>query len=216
MAHEQVEMVLRVATALLTNVPEPTREDVHESVRTAMKTVPNLEVTELQLLEEAERVFDIFVPRQTLLEDATGHEPWLADWKADHEWRFWRRYRTLLEDREGLPPRVVRRLDEVTDEILSLLENPTRSGPWDRRGMVVGQVQSGKTSNYIGLLSKAADSGYRLLIILAGLHRCAKALSSTPSGVVGTTTWCPSRLRTLIEVVCADSPNASLVAAGAP
>jgi hypothetical protein len=36
--------------------------------------------------------------------------------------------------------------------------------------MVVGQVQSGKTGNYTGLINKAADSGYRLIIVLAGMH----------------------------------------------
>src|SRR5438309_1522666 len=175
MPHEQIDTVLRIATAILTNNPEPTREDVHDAVKQAMRALPDLEVTELQLLEEAERVFDVFVPRQTVLEDRTGHEPWLPAWKAEHEWRFWRRYRTLLEDRYAMPPRVVRRLDEVTDEILALLEDPRRPGPWDRRGMVVGQVQSGKTSNYIGLLSKGADAGYRLLIVLAGLHNSLRS-----------------------------------------
>ncbi|HWC53983.1 MAG TPA: hypothetical protein VG676_10400, partial [Chitinophagaceae bacterium] len=32
------------------------------------------------------------------------------------------------------------------------------------------QVQSGKTSNYTGLICKAADAGYKLIIVLAGLH----------------------------------------------
>ena len=54
------------------------------------------------------------------------------------------------------PRQVIRRLDEVTDEILSRLEDPRREGPWDRRGLVVGRVQSGKTSTYIGLITKAS------------------------------------------------------------
>ena len=35
--------------------------------------------------------------------------------------------------------------------------------------MVVGYVQSGKTANYIGLMNKAADAGYKVIIILAGM-----------------------------------------------
>ena len=35
--------------------------------------------------------------------------------------------------------------------------------------MVVGNVQSGKTSNYIGLITKAADAGYKVIIIIAGM-----------------------------------------------
>ena len=37
-------------------------------------------------------------------------------------------------------------------------------------GMVVGHVQSGKTSNYTGLICKAADAGYKLIVIIAGVH----------------------------------------------
>ena len=50
-------------------------------------------------------------------------------------------------------------LNDSTDEILSLLEDPKRSGNWMTRGMVVGDVQSGKTSHYTGLITKAVDSG---------------------------------------------------------
>ena len=34
--------------------------------------------------------------------------------------------------------------------------------------MVVGHVQSGKTSNYVGLINKATDAGYKVIIIIAG------------------------------------------------
>ena len=40
----------------------------------------------------------------------------------------------------------------------------------DRRGLVVGQVQSGKTAHYTGLICKAADAGYRLIVVMAGVH----------------------------------------------
>jgi hypothetical protein len=65
---------------------------------------------------------------------------------------------------------VVDGLDEATDDILGLLEDPQRSDAWDRRGLVVGHVQSGKTSNYSGLICKAADAGYKIIIVLAGMH----------------------------------------------
>ena len=47
---------------------------------------------------------------------------------------------------------------------------PSRPGHWDRRGLVVGHIQSGKTGHYIGLVCKAADAGYKIVIVLAGLH----------------------------------------------
>ena len=52
--------------------------------------------------------------------------------------------------------------------MLGLLGNPLQSGSWDRRGLVVGLVQSGKTSHYIGLVNKAVDAGYKVVVILTG------------------------------------------------
>ena len=70
----------------------------------------------------------------------------------------------------GLPKDVVISTDKVTDKTLSRLGDPKKQVPWDRRGMVVGHVQSGKTANYTGLICKAADAGYRLIIVIAGIH----------------------------------------------
>jgi len=97
------------------------------------------------------------------------HEIWLDKIKKDIKWLYWDRYqRHLLKT--GMSPYAVTNIDTVTDDILSRLENSERSGNWDRRGMVVGYVQSGKTANYVGLITKAADAGYRLIIVLAGMH----------------------------------------------
>lgn len=101
-----------------------------------------------------------------------GHEPWLdADRKQG--WRYWRRYSEYME--EKLPWKALDALDKSTDEILGNLEDPLRKGNWDRRGLVVGHVQSGKTGNYTGLICKAADAGYKIIIVLAGLHNNLRA-----------------------------------------
>ncbi|MGI9211246.1 MAG: Z1 domain-containing protein, partial [Methylococcaceae bacterium] len=84
------------------------------------------------------------------------------------DWRYWPRYQSLLERKMSI--QTVEALDKITDNILGLLENPLREGHWDRRGLVVGHVQSGKTGNYTGLICKAADAGYKIIIVLAGLH----------------------------------------------
>lgn len=97
------------------------------------------------------------------------HKPWLEQSKSGIDWYYWRRYRKSLTQ-SGLSPTVVNVLDSVTDRILGLMENPLRPDPWDRRGLVMGHVQSGKTSNYIGLVNKAADAGYKLIVVIAGVH----------------------------------------------
>ncbi|MDE9457923.1 Z1 domain-containing protein [Xenorhabdus bovienii] len=101
--------------------------------------------------------------------DTEDFEPWLDNAKSHIEPFYWNRYRQLLLQ-NGLPKDVVIATDTVTDKILSRLGDPNKQTSWDRRGMVVGHVQSGKTANYIGLICKAADAGYRLIIVIAGIH----------------------------------------------
>ncbi|WP_029000083.1 Z1 domain-containing protein [Azohydromonas australica] len=116
---------------------------------------------------ELVRRFSHWVGRDSSLQDSEGHVAWLnAQRKKD--WRYWNRYRAYLERK--LSVEVVGGLDESTDGILAKLEDPRRPGAWDRRGLVVGHVQSGKTASYSGLVCKAADAGYKIIIVLAGLH----------------------------------------------
>ncbi|MGM0930073.1 MAG: Z1 domain-containing protein [Actinomycetota bacterium] len=95
------------------------------------------------------------------------HEPWLKEMKSDINWRRWRAYRKMLS-KQGRSGRVLERLDKFTDDVLDLAGNPKKQGRWNRRGLIIGDVQSGKTQNYLALINKAADAGYRLIIILSG------------------------------------------------
>ena len=104
----------------------------------------------------------------TLTDESSDHVPWLADQRASIEWGFTRRYQRFLKERKGWALQTLQRSDDLTDRIIGLLENPDRAGSWDRRGMVVGEVQSGKTSNYIELVCKAADAGYKFIVVLTG------------------------------------------------
>jgi hypothetical protein len=100
--------------------------------------------------------------------DADHDEEWVNE-KEGLTWNYWNEYREQLL-LEGWGDKVLLSLGEVTDRILGLLKDPGTPGEWDRRGLVVGHVQSGKTANYIGLISKAADAGYRFIIVIAGIH----------------------------------------------
>ena len=103
--------------------------------------------------------------------DAEDFRPWLHDARINGEVGdfYWSRYRRLL-NLKGLPKSVIDATDEVTDRVLDRLGDPNNTNPWSRRGMVVGHVQSGKTANYTGLICKAADAGYRLIVVIAGIH----------------------------------------------
>jgi len=121
------------------------------------------------LIKDLETIFTTWIGEARILHDIEDHRPWLSEKRAEIEWQYWIRYKQFLQE-IGWADRTINKLEDLTDEILSKLEDPQRLGVWDRRGMVVGHVQSGKTANYIGLISKAADAGYKVLVILAGMH----------------------------------------------
>lgn len=82
---------------------------------------------------------------------------------------FMQRYLEKLQE-VSWPQESIDELEESTAKILESMENPERLGSWDWRGLVVGDVQSGKTASYAGVVNRAADAGYRIIIILAGMH----------------------------------------------
>jgi len=71
-------------------------------------------------------------------------------------------------------------LDETGDvggpssKLVSYLA-PPGSPEIDTKGLVVGHVQSGKTTNFTAVAAKAADTGYRLFIVLSGVHDALRA-----------------------------------------
>lgn len=107
-------------------------------------------------------------------EEDPSHIPWLKDINR-REWRLWPRLETYLRTIDRLPPAVLQELDRSTDVVLDLLESPERGGMWDRRGLVMGHVQSGKTSHYTAVAAKALDAGYEVVIILAGIHNSLRS-----------------------------------------
>ena len=82
---------------------------------------------------------------------------------------FMSRYLQKLAE-DSWPARSVEELRDSTAKVLELLDDPQREGPWDWRGLVVGDVQSGKTAHYAGVINRAADAGYRVIVVLAGMH----------------------------------------------
>jgi hypothetical protein len=141
-----------------------------------------------QLIRDLEADINVVIADSNSLADDTDHVPWLAG-KLDEKnsWKFWNRYARYMRGEQGLPAAPFNKLDEITDDILGRLEDPIREGPWDRRGLVAGQVQSGKTGNYTGLIAKALDNGYKLIVVLAGVHNSLRSQTQTriDAGILG-------------------------------
>jgi hypothetical protein len=176
MAESPLEMARNIAMVLLADRDHPSREDLDQAVESAAAAMRprGEEIDRDQLRRRLEAEVSIYVGPGVILRDHdANHRPWLNARRSEIDWRFWSAYREWSG--RNLPPDVIRNLDRLTDEVLDGLEDPRRPGPWDRRGMLVGQVQSGKTGNYTALICKAADAGYNFVVVLAGLHNSLRS-----------------------------------------
>jgi hypothetical protein len=105
-------------------------------------------------------------PARTLVAD-----PSRVDWLAGLDrtgWQYWPALRDYLLGVKGWDTATVRSIDDSSDRILRQLAPPWEDR-FDVRGLVLGFVQSGKTANFTAVIAKAADAGYRLILVLSGI-----------------------------------------------
>lgn len=93
-----------------------------------------------------------------------GRDPWFLRTPEDV---FWPGFE--MSQRDRLPGAAVDSIDRTSLDILNRLPAP-RQPLMSARGLVVGYVQSGKTTSFTALMASAADAGYRLFVVLAGMY----------------------------------------------
>jgi Z1 domain len=173
MISQEKGLVTMAQTMLRMRFPEGAvgREQIAVVVVECAKLLPNGLAPDAigRIVAELETRIVVTIGKPTKIVDERGHQPWyLGDRKVNR--RFFARYAEFLLQDQRWPQASINALDESSDAIMEELEDPGREGPWDRRGLVVGHVQFGKTANYAGVVNKAVDAGYKLVIVLAGMH----------------------------------------------
>jgi len=153
-------------------INEMTSEKVDELLSTAVGMTKSPFLPEE--LEAAKRDITwkyqiLTTPGQSIVMDY-DEEKWYDEAKLSITPTFWTRYKNYLIDVKKFSPNVVSTLGEDTldQKLMNYLGNPNSKDPFFRRGLIIGDVQSGKTSTYIGLICKAADAGYKVFILLTG------------------------------------------------
>lgn len=169
----QVENQKNITSALITALSilptAPTRNEVEEKA-TALA----------QLFDYHGILDDIIEETMISIDTRMGTGVSLVDIEADHDdewiykrddfsWTYSNAYEAFMK-RQGWHPNMVQSLSNVGLKIVGHLQDPISEGVWDRRGLVIGHVQSGKTANYMSVISKAADAGYKFIIVIAGIH----------------------------------------------
>lgn len=163
-----------IANALisgLANLTEtPTREQVEEKAK-QIASIFGYTGDLRNIITEAMISVDTRMGAGVSLVDITAkHDDQWVRRRDDITWSYAGAYENFLL-KEGWPPRLVQSLSDVTTRILGHLQDPLSEGTtWNRRGLVIGHVQSGKTANYTGLIGRAADAGYKFIIVMAGIH----------------------------------------------
>lgn len=117
-----------------------------------------------------EMVAQSFQPRTGYMLERSGWQPWYAGTQSGD--KFW----TTLKDQLLADPKwtnAVDSLDKTSHDVVARLGNPGVKS-FSTRGLVLGYVQSGKTANFTATIAKAADAGYRLFIVLSGVHNALR------------------------------------------
>jgi len=161
-----IEQAIRTIKTLLPLSGSVTLEQIELAVKTAL-SIPQYKGLDYNLLiREVQANFNIILEDFTAIERKP--EPWVYNKLSQIKWKFWDRYKDYLQIEKNYSNTVTEQINRLTIRTLDGLFDPTINSPATKYGLVVGQVQSGKTSNYTGLICKAVDSGFNLIIVLAG------------------------------------------------
>ncbi|RWK48111.1 Z1 domain-containing protein [Mesorhizobium sp.] len=99
---------------------------------------------------------------------AIDHDRWYTPTIRAGRDYYWKKYAEQLI-KQGWQEDSVLQLDDSTSSVVERLADPTAETAYQAKGLVIGYVQSGKTANFTGVIAKAADAGYRLIIVLGGM-----------------------------------------------
>jgi hypothetical protein len=105
---------------------------------------------------------------------AEMHREWYDVARRAKSSFYWSAYSRHLSN-SGWNEESIQDLDKASSMIVERLSDPEQEEIFNTKGLVVGYVQSGKTANFTAVTAKAADAGYRLIIILAGTLNILRA-----------------------------------------
>lgn len=171
--NENQERVLSFVIQQLDGEEKVESEDIMNLINVFAQINPLTEEQKKEVLRDVQTKIQISIDKGVLITEKS-HLPWYNSAKGNIAPKFWNRYKLYLRH-QGWNNAVLNEMDDATDAIMDLLGNPAQKEGFNRRGLCIGEVQSGKTSNYIALINKAADAGYKVIILLTGVMEKLRA-----------------------------------------
>lgn len=159
-----------LVSSFLAGEPEIKEQIINEKIAEmrCLPTFSNLSDVEVENVRaEIKSEFSIKLDQGSLIQEK-GHEKWFLDKKPLLDMKYWERYKKYLLNDKGFSVKVVNTMDDILDKLTDLLGDPSRDVAYSRRGLIIGDVQSGKTANYLGLICKAVDVGYKVVVLMTG------------------------------------------------
>lgn len=144
----------------------PSEEELQKACDMVRKMMPVSDEEADAVVKKLQSALDVAMDTGIVIEKE--YEPWLNARKDKIDFFYWNRYALYLEQDMQRPSGVIATIDKVSDKIVDLAGDPTANGLLHRRGLIIGDVQSGKTANYIAVMNKAADVGFKVIILLTG------------------------------------------------
>lgn len=146
-----------------------TPEDVDKYAHLYGKTA-GLQEEDVQEVIRGYKIYEgVTMPHQAML-SKDADDKWFDECKAHPEkMEYWQRYKAYLENEKNFSAATLATMEEDIMRTISKFADPKFEGSLSKKGLVVGDVQSGKTANYIGLINMAVDAGYRNIVLLAGM-----------------------------------------------
>lgn len=160
-----------LVSSFLAGEPEIKEQIIDEKIEElrCLPTFSSLSDIEVENVRaEIKSEFSIKLDQGSLIQEK-GHEKWFLDKKTLLDMKYWERYKKYLLNDKGFSVKVVNVMDDILDKLTDLLGDPSRDVAYSRRGLIIGDVQSGKTANYLGLICKAVDAGYKVVVLMTGM-----------------------------------------------
>ena len=102
--------------------------------------------------------------------DMSYYTPENETWAVSLDGRYMTAIQNYLEA-DGIPPIGVAKIVENAAKTLSYCPDPDGTEQCQKTGIVIGKVQSGKTSNFISITALAFDNGYDIVVVLGGTKK---------------------------------------------